>query len=157
LKSKTNNSSICKSNVFLGHKTIKIDKNNKHRHKHKQINSYSPKTKISFVGKKRINYMGIKTIKENSLILYCLNCAWKFPDKMPALRRNHHVYKCFEGNGKLDIMKYNEEQKLKSLRKYSYKKIVKLVKCPICGKNLEGEKPKTKKTHLYDCSRISII
>ena len=124
------------------------------------MKSYSPKTKLTFVGKKRVikpNYMGIKTIKENPLIMYCLNCSWKFPDKMPTLRRNEHVYKCFEGNGKLDIMKYNEEQKLNSLKNYSYKKIGKLIKCPICGKNLEGEKPKTKKIHLQDCLRISIM
>ena len=101
--------------------------------------------------------MGIKTIKENSLIMYCLNCSWKFPDKMSTIRRNEHVYKCFAGNGKLDILKYNEEQKLKSLRKYSYKKIGKLTKCPICGQNLEAEKPKVKKIHLQDCARISII
>ena len=155
------NSYISKPDVFLGHKTIKLDKNNKHnKHKNKNIKSYSPKTKFTFVGEKREskpNYMGIKTIKENSLILFCLNCMWKFPDKMSTLRRNEHINKCFEGNGKLDIMKYNEEQKLKSLRNYSYQKIVKLMKCPICGKSMEGEKAKVKKTHLIDCSRISII
>ena len=48
--------------------------------------------------------------------------------------RNNHINKCYEGNGKLDIMKYNEEQRLKIYRNYPNKKIIELKLCPICGK-----------------------
>ena len=127
------------------------------------MNTYSPKSKFTFIGKKRETkqkYVGIKTIKEktsNDKVLFCLNCSWKFPDRMSTSRRNIHVIKCFEGKGKLDIMLYNEEQKLKLLRKISNKKIKELITCPICGKDLKGKSPKKKQTHLNDCSKLSVI
>ena len=54
-------------------------------------------------------------------------------------------------------MKYNEEQKLKLYRNYPNKKIVDLLICPICGKDLGAEKNKTKQNHLSLCSNSSLI
>ena len=116
-----------------------------------------------FLGKKRETKKeyGVKTINEkplnNNKILYCLNCAWKFPGCMSFSRKNIHINKCFEGKGRLDIMQYNEEQKLKLYRKYPNKKLSELIICPICGKDMTKDKLKEKQTHLHDCSKISII
>lgn len=118
---------------------------------------------MAYLGKKRSmnqKYTGKKRVVDNILnnrILYCFNCGWKFPDKMTDKRKNTHVYKCFEGNGKLDIMQYEEEEKLKLYRKYPNKYLIDLNICPICGKNLENDNPKEKQMHLYDCSKISTI
>ena len=94
---------------------------------------------------------------QSKKILYCFNCAWKFPERMSIVRRNFRINKCYEGNGKLDIMKYNEEQKLKLYRNYPNKKIIDLLICPICGKDIRAENSKTKQNHLHFCSKISLI
>ena len=94
---------------------------------------------------------------ENKKILYCFNCAWKFPERMSIVRRNLHINKCYEGSGRLDIMKYNEEQKLKLYRNYPDKKVVDLMICPICGKDIGGGNKKTKQNHLHCCSKLSLI
>ena len=127
------------------------------------IKSIKSIKQFEYTGKKRVvsqNYIGKKRVNENILknrILYCFHCGWKFPDKMKDKRKNAHVYKCFEGSGKLDIMQYEEEQKLKLYRKYPNKKLTGLNMCPICGKDMEKDNPKEKRIHLYDCSKIFII
>ena len=72
-----------------------------------------------YIGKKR-ELNETKSEKDESSnknisnkVLYCFNCSWKFPDRMSLARRNIHINSCFEGKGKLDIMKYTEEQRLK--------------------------------------------
>ena len=76
---------------------------------------------------------------------------------MSINRRNSHINKCYEGKGKLDIMKYNEEQKLKKYRNYPNKKIIDLMVCPICGKDIGSVNNKTKLNHLHCCSKLSLI
>ena len=99
---------------YLVHKTIK--KTTKKYNKNVNNSSGSEIFK-SFIGKKRENkqkYLGIKNVEEklaNENILYCLKCAWKFPDEMSEQRRNIHVYKCFEGKGDKDIIEFTKEQK----------------------------------------------
>jgi hypothetical protein len=130
--------------------------------------SYSSTSDIStpqtvYIGKKR--EMKEKTNEEKKInkvstsqkILYCLNCAWKFPERMSIIRRNSHINKCFEGKGRLDIMKYNEEQKLKLYRNYPNKKIIDLMICPICGKDIGAVNSKAKQYHLHCCSKSSLI
>ena len=99
-----------------------------------------------------------KIINKNisNKILYCFNCSWKFPDRMSLIRRNNHINKCYEGNGKLDIMKYNEEQRLKIYRNYPNKKITELKWCPICGKDISNSNFKSKQNHLHTCSNSSL-
>lgn len=111
---------------FLVHKTIKdISKKKK---LYKSINSPKFEMLNGFLGKKRENkqkYIGIKNVEENSShnkILYCVKCSWKFPAEMPDERRNMHIYKCLEGKGNLDIIEYNEEEKVKIYKNYSNKK-----------------------------------
>ena len=89
-------------------------------------------------------------------ILYCFNCNWKFPERMSLIRRNNHINKCYEGKGKLDIMQYNEEQKLKIYRNYPNKKISDLKYCPICGKDISSSNLKSKQNHLNACIRSSL-
>ena len=89
-------------------------------------------------------------------ILYCFNCSWKFPERMSLIRRNNHINKCYEGKGKLDIMQYNEEQKLKIYRNYPNKKIFELKCCPICGKDISNSNFKSKQNHLHACIRSSL-
>lgn len=95
--------------------------------------------------------------KDNDKVLYCFNCGWKFPERMSSTRKNLHINRCYEGKGKLDRLKYNEEKKLKSFRKYSNKKVEDLTKCPICGKDIDGEKNITKQKHLNFCSKLSLV
>ena len=150
---------------FLAHKTVEDKKNNNNNG---VLNLSSSSTSLypsEFIGKKRENINNSKNIiisKENKemqskKILNCLNCLWKFPERMSIIRRNLHINKCYEGNGKLDIMKYNEEQKLKLYRNYPNKKIIDLLICPICGKDIGTENSKTKQNHLHFCSKISLI
>ena len=141
----------------MAHKTI--DKHISQNH-YELINSESLS---EFIGKKR--EIKDKSLKENKInkddksgkILYCFNCGWKFPERMSLIRKNIHINKCYEGKGKLDRMKYNEEQKLKSFRNYSNKKVINLQICPICGKNIEGENNIAKQKHLNSCSKLSLI
>lgn len=90
-----------------------------------------------------------KTIEEK--ITFCLKCKWKFPDRMSVMRKNQHINKCFEGNGELDIMEFQEEKKLKSYAHLPTKKLLKLLICPICGKNFEESNCKAKQNHLQYC------
>jgi len=147
---------------FLAHKTVperKVDI------KYERIISPSPKMKFpKILGKKREsknNYSPEKIVKshdcKNYKISFCFNCNWKFPQKMSIIRRNIHINKCYEGKGSLDIMKYNEEQKLKLYRNYPNQKLIKLRICPICGKDLEAENSKTKQNHLSNCSNLSLL
>ena len=148
---------------YLAHKTVedkKCSKNFSHLNcpiSQKQILS------SKFIGKKReINNKFFEEKKNNKeveskKILYCFNCAWKFPERMSIIRRNTHINKCYEGYGKLDIMQYNEEQKLKLYRNYPNKKINDLVICPICGKDIGAENNKSKQNHLHFCSNLSLI
>ena len=92
-----------------------------------------------------------KSIKNSNKIEICFNCQWKFPDRMSIARRNIHINNCFEGNGKLDKMKYFEEQKIKNYKSLSYKKLRNLVTCPICGKHIQTNNCKTKYNHLSYC------
>jgi hypothetical protein len=116
-----------------------------------------------FIGKKREvkekcnEEKRVNKDSENKKILYCFNCSWKFPERMSIIRRNFHINKCYEGNGRLDILKYNEEQKLKLYRNYPDKKIVDLIICPICGKDIGAENNKSKQNHLHCCSKLSLI
>ena len=48
---------------------------------------------------------------------------------MSIARRNIHVNYCLEGKGKLDIMKYSEEVKIKNITHLSSKKLLKLEIC----------------------------
>ena len=89
-------------------------------------------------------------------VLYCFNCSWKFPDRMSLIRRNNHINSCFEGRGKLDIMKYTEEQRLKLYKNYSNKKIINLKVCPICGKEMGSSNLKSKQCHLNGCIKTSL-
>lgn len=89
-------------------------------------------------------------------VLYCFNCSWKFPDRMSLARRNIHINSCFEGKGKLDIMKYTEEQRLKLYKNYSNKKIINLKVCPICGKEMSSSNLKSKQCHLNGCIKTSL-
>jgi len=124
--------------------------------------NYTSDSTAEFIGKKRENkdksIEGKETNKDpkNDKITRCFNCGWKFPDRMSLIRKNLHINKCYEGNGYLDRLKYNEEQKLKSYRNYSNKKVVKLTICPICGKDIGGEKNISKQKHLNLCSKISL-
>ena len=121
-------------------------------------NSSGPEIFKCFIGKKRENkqkYIGIKNVGEklaNENILYCLKCAWKFPDEMSKQRRNIHVYKCFEGKGDKDIIEYNEEQKFKIIKNSQDEQIIGLLNCPKCRKNIKKEDSKGKQFHLYECS-----
>ena len=114
-----------------------------------------------FIGRKRIpNDKLEKNEKINknlsNKILYCFNCSWKFPERMSLIRRNNHINLCYEGKGKLDIMKYTEEQKLKLYKNYSNKKIVNLKLCPICGKEMSSFNFKSKQCHLNGCIKSSL-
>ena len=93
---------------------------------------------------------------DSNKIIYCFNCSWKFPERMSLIRRNIHINKCYEGNGKLDIMKYTEEQKLKVYRNYPNKKIINLKLCPICGKEIGASNLKSKQCHLNGCIKSSL-
>ena len=81
---------------------------------------------------------------QSKKILYCFNCKWKFPERMSIIRRNFHINKCYEEKGKL-------------YRNYPNKKIIDLLICPICGKDIRAENSKTKQNHLHFCSKISLI
>lgn len=146
-----------KNSVFLAHKTI----------------ARGGRKKNNFIGKKRKEEIStnstedienkteedIESIKKNeknsneNKIKVCFNCDWKFPDRMSIARRNIHINNCFEGKGKLDIMKYYEEQKIKNYSHLSDKKLLHLVNCPICGKNIQTNNNKTKYNHLSYCIR----
>ena len=148
---------------YLAHKTIEDKKSSKN---FEEFNlPIHPKSILSskFVGKKREIKNKYNEEKKNNKdveskkILYCFNCAWKFPERMSIIRRNSHINRCYEGYGKLDIMQYNEEQKLKLYRNYPNKKISDLAICPICGKDIGGENNKTKQNHLHFCSNLSLI
>ena len=148
---------------YLAHKTIEDKKSSKN---FEEFNlPVHPKSILSskFVGKKREIKNKYNEEKKNNKdveskkILYCFNCAWKFPERMSIIRRNSHINRCYEGYGKLDIMQYNEEQKLKLYRNYPNKKISDLVICPICGKDIGGENNKAKQNHLHFCSNLSLI
>ena len=76
---------------------------------------------------------------------------------MSIIRRSSHINKCYEDKGRLDIMKYNEEQKLKLYRNYPNKKIIDLMICPICGKDFGTGNSKAKQNHLHCCSKLSLI
>ena len=89
-------------------------------------------------------------------ILYCFNCSWKFPERMSLVRKNIHINSCYEGKGKLDIMKYTEEQRLKIYKSYSNKKIVNMKICPICGKEMSSSNLKSKQCHLNTCIKTSL-
>ena len=93
---------------------------------------------------------------ESNKILFCFNCSWKFPERMSLIRRNIHINKCYEGKGKLDIMKYTEEQKLKLYKNYPNKKISNLKMCPICGKEMSSSNLKSKQCHLSGCIKNSL-
>lgn len=84
-------------------------------------------------------------------IEFCFNCSWKFPDRMSASRKNQHINRCFEGKGKLDIMKFNEEQRIKAYRNLSMKKLNQLELCPVCGKNIQEVNWRGKQNHLMYC------
>ena len=147
---------------YLAHKTEKKNKQ-KDNNIHKIITIQPSVNNKEFLGKKRETKeisVGVKTVSDklinNNKILYCLNCAWKFPDRMSYARKNIHINKCFEGKGRIDIMEYNEEQKLKIYRKYPYKKLFELKICPICGKDMTTYIPNEKQIHLNECSRRSI-
>jgi len=75
---------------------------------------------------------------------------------MSNIRRNTHINKCYEGKGKIDIMEYNEERKIKLFMNYSKQKYDKLINCPICGKDIQKNKIKDKKGHIYKCSKLSL-
>ncbi len=75
---------------------------------------------------------------------------------MSLIRRNNHINLCYEGKGKLDIMKYTEEQKLKLYKNYSNKKIVNLKLCPICGKEMSSSNFKSKQCHLNSCIKTTL-
>ena len=92
---------------------------------------------------------------DSKKILFCFNCSWKFPERMSLIRRNIHINKCFEGKGKLDIMKYTEEQRLKLYKNYPNKKIINLKVCPICGKEMTSNL-KSKQCHLSSCIKSSL-
>ena len=115
-----------------------------------------------FIGKKR-ELNETKSEKDESSnknisnkVLYCFSCSWKFPDRMSLARKNIHINSCFEGKGKLDIMKYTEEQKLKLYKNYSNKKIIKLKVCPICGKEMGSYNSKSKQYHFNGCIKTSL-
>lgn len=115
-----------------------------------------------YIGKKR-ELNETKSEKDESSnknisnkVLYCFNCSWKFPDRMSLARRNIHINSCFEGKGKLDIMKYTEEQRLKLYKNYSNKKIINLKVCPICGKEMSSSNLKSKQCHLNGCIKTSL-
>ena len=148
---------------FLAHKTVGDKKKSKNGGGLKLSTPTAATWTPEYIGKKReIKNKYIEEKKSNKdieskKILYCFNCAWKFPERMSNIRRNFHINKCYEGYGKLDIMKYNEEQKLKFYRNYPNKKVEDLLICPICGKDIGAEKNKTKQNHLNFCSKLSLI
>ena len=148
---------------FLAHKTVEAKKKSKNYKELKLTTSSETLWPLEYIGKKRElkdKYIEEKTSNkdtESKKILYCFNCAWKFPERMSIIRRNFHINKCYEGYGKLDIMRYNEEQKLKLYRNYPNKKIVDLLICPICGKDMGAENNKSKQNHLSFCSKSSLI
>ena len=72
---------------------------------------------------------------------------------MSIARRNIHVNDCLEGKGKLDIMKYSEEVKIKNITHLSSKKLLKLEICPICGKDILTNNWKGKYNHLSYCAK----
>ena len=147
----------------MAHKTVAKIQNTKNNKISKSSNHYTSSLLPDFLGKKReVKEKGNEEKKDNKehdnkKILYCFNCSWKFPERMSIIRRNTHINKCYEGKGKLDIMKYNEEQKLKLYRNYPNKKIVDLIICPICGKDIRAEDNKKKQNHLQCCSKSSLI
>lgn len=110
-----------------------------------------------FIGRKREykdknhSFSSYSNFESEEKILFCFNCAWKFPDRMSLVRKNIHINKCFEGNGKLDIMQFHEEQKIKVYRNLPVKKLLELIFCPICGKNIETNNYKAKHSHLLYC------
>ena len=148
---------------YLAHKTVEDKKSSKN---FDQLNVPVPQSHIlssKYIGKKREIKNKFNEEKKNNKeieskkILYCFNCAWKFPERMSIIRRSTHINRCYEGYGKLDIMQYNEEQKLKLYRNYPNKKISDLVICPICGKDMGGENNKSKQNHLHFCSNLSLV
>ena len=145
---------------FLVHKTIPLPKKTPKNKKVLKTSDKSSSLIPGFMNKKRVlkeKFDEEKKDNKPKKILYCFNCSWKFPERMSIIRKNFHINKCYEGNGKLDIMKYNEEQKLKLYRNYPNKKIIDLLICPICGKDIRAENNKTKQNHLHFCSKISLI
>ena len=105
---------------------------------------------------KKMNHLSYINKNISNKVLYCFNCSWKFPDRMSLARRNIHINSCFEGKGKLDIMKYTEEQRLKLYKNYSNKKIINLKVCPICGKEMSSSNLKSKQCHLNGCIKTSL-
>ena len=154
---------VSKKFEFLAHKTVSESKNSKNNEILNSSTSETSTPQTYYIGKKREfkgKYNEEKKLNKDSTskkILYCLNCAWKFPERMSILRRNSHINMCYEGNGPLDIMKYNEEQKLKLYRNYPNKKIMDLMICPICGKDIHSANNKAKQNHLHCCSKLSLI
>ena len=165
-KSKNTRSESKKKNNYSGKKTVieieddKLEKNP--ARKNTTLNK-------EYLGKKReINNNNNKLVKvkdkdekynnknDSDKILFCFNCSWKFPERMSLIRRNIHINKCYEGKGKLDIMKYTEEQKLKLYKNYPNKKISNLKVCPICGKEMSSSNLKSKQCHLSGCIKNSL-
>lgn len=147
----------------MAHKTVEDKKTTNNCRALKSIKRHESEDYDDFIGKKRElkkKYNGRKKVHkvtESNKISYCLNCNWKFPERMSMIRRNNHINRCYEGYGRLDIMRYNEEQKLKLYRNYPDKKIVDLAICPICGKQFGSENCKSKQNHLHCCSKLSLI
>ena len=150
-------------NLNFQHIKLSPKKNPKNCELFNTPTSDSSTAQNDYIGKKREvkeKYNEEKKINKESSsnkTLYCFNCGWKFPERMSIIRRSSHINKCYEGKGRLDIMKYNEEQKLKLYRNYPNKKINDLMICPICGKDIGSGNSKAKQNHLHCCSKLSLI
>lgn len=135
-----------RTRTFSIHKTIPSP------HKKYEVNSFmGKKRELKYVRKQSSPPYGKNAPEEK--ITFCLNCTWKFPERMSVMRKNQHINKCFEGKGNLDIMHFLEEQKIKIYRNLPVKKLVKLVRCPICGKDIEESNCKAKQSHLIYCTK----
>jgi len=164
INNKSNKTEQKKKNNFSAKKSI-INIEEKEIEKipvKKNLNGITNINHKEYIGRKRdLNGNKNKDEKVNdknnsNKILFCFNCSWKFPERMSLIRRNIHINKCFEGKGKLDIMKYTEEQRLKLYKNYPNKKIDNLKVCPICGKEMSASNLKSKQCHLSSCIKSSL-
>ena len=163
LSNKNNKTEQKKKNNFSAKKSLmEIEEDGLDKIQIKKSLNMNLNLKREYIGKKRdLNSKSDKYDKDeksndSNKILFCFNCSWKFPERMSLIRRNIHINKCYEGNGKLDIMKYTEEQKLKLYRNYPLKKIINLKVCPICGKEMSLSNLKSKQCHLSTCIKSSL-
>ena len=146
---------------FLGHKTVSngTKKYQCRKRESKKVkvdnDSIKPSYIIDLTNEEETSEKSEKSVKKigKNKSEFCFSCNWKFPERMSIARRNIHVNDCLEGKGKLDIMKYSEEIKIKKITHLSPKKLKKLASCPICGKDIAANNSKGKYNHLTYCTK----